>query len=256
MTRMFVPRLEILPPAQKRLWPELQNAWKLGFTLYGGTAIALRLGHRNSVDFDFFSEKPLDRELIRAAFPFVEQATSRKDDRNSWVLDVPYADAQRDSVQVAFFGTLAFGRVGEPDFTNDGVLLVASLDDLMTTKVKVILQRAEAKDYRDIAAMINVGVSLARGLASARLFYGPNFQPSESLKALAYFNDGDLHTLSTQERKTLVDAAAAVRDLPAVTLRSQSLVWTELEPGVIVPGISDDGQPHSEVKNHRQSPGV
>jgi hypothetical protein len=49
----FEPRLDILPPAQKRLWPEL-SATPEAFTLYGGTAIGLRLGHRTSVDFDFF----------------------------------------------------------------------------------------------------------------------------------------------------------------------------------------------------------
>lgn len=52
--------MDILPMAQRRLWPQLGNAPKLGFVLYGGTAIALRLGHRDSVDFDFFSERPLD----------------------------------------------------------------------------------------------------------------------------------------------------------------------------------------------------
>ena len=47
-----------------------------------------------------------------------------------------------------------FGRVGTPEVTVDSTLQVASLDDLMATKLKVILQRAEAKDYRDLAAMI------------------------------------------------------------------------------------------------------
>lgn len=231
MTGKFKPCMDILPPAQKRLWPELRNAPSLGFTLYGGTAIALRLGHRDSVDFDFFSEKPLDRDAIKAAFPFVEQSTTRTETENMWVLEVPYADSQRSCVQVAFFGTLGFGRIGEPDFTDDGVLQVASLDDLMAAKVKVVLQRAEAKDYRDVAAMVDAGVSLARGLASARLFFGPNFQPSESLKALVYFNDGDLHTLTKAETRTLVDAVRAVRDLPDVTLRSKSLSglsWKDL----------------------------
>jgi len=221
--RAFKPCMSILSPAQKRLWPELRSAPNLGFTLYGGTAIALRLGHRDSVDFDFFSEKPLDREAIKATFPFVEQSTTRRDERNAWVLDVPYEDSQRNHVQVAFFGMLGFGRVGEPDFTDDGVLQVATLDDLMAAKVKVVLQRAEAKDYRDVAAMVDAGVSLSRGLSSARLLFGPNFQPSESLKALVYFNDGDLHTLTNTEKKTLVDAVKTVRDLPEVVLRSSSL---------------------------------
>lgn len=47
MTGKFKPCIHILPPAQRRLWPELKNAPNLGFSLYGGTAIALRLGHRN-----------------------------------------------------------------------------------------------------------------------------------------------------------------------------------------------------------------
>jgi hypothetical protein len=213
--------MDILPTAQRQLWPELKAAAELGFVLYGGTAIAVRLGHRASVDFDFFSEKPLDRDAIKAAFSFVEQSTTRKDERNTWVLDVP--DPGGSHVQVAFFGALSFGRVGEPDFTDDNVLQVASLDDLMASKVKVVLQRAEAKDYRDIATMLNAGVSLPRGLSAARLFFGQNFQPSESLKALVYFNDGDLNTLTTAEKNTLVDAVKAVRELPDVILRSKRL---------------------------------
>lgn len=231
MTGKFKPCTDILPPAQKRLWPELTNAQHLGFTLYGGTGIALRLGHRDSVDFDFFSEKPLDREAIKAAFPFMGQAETLQDRSNTWVVLVPSGNPEEKGVKVSFFGTIAFGRVGEPDFTDDGVLQVASFADLMATKVKVVLQRAEAKDYRDIAAMVNADVSLSHGLASARQLYGPNFQPSESLKALVYFNDGDLNTLTTGEKNTLVEAVKAVRDLPDVTLRSNSLSglsWKDL----------------------------
>lgn len=71
--------------------------------------------------------------------------------------------------------------------------------------------------------MIRAGVSLPRGLASARLLFGPNFQPSESLKALAYFDDGDLATLAPADRATLIDAAIAVRSLPNVLLASTRL---------------------------------
>lgn len=58
----FKPRLDVLPEAQRRLWLQLAQTPRLGFVLYGGTAIALRLGHRPSIDFDFFTDKPLDRE--------------------------------------------------------------------------------------------------------------------------------------------------------------------------------------------------
>lgn len=223
MTGKFRPHMDVLPPAQKRLWPELKNAASLGFTLYGGTAIALRLGHRTSIDFDFFSEKPPDRDAIKAAFPFMSISTTLQDQDNTWVVLVPYGDSDHEHVKVSFFNAISFGRVGEPDCTDDDVLQVASFDDLMATKVKVVLQRAEAKDYRDISAMINAGVSLSHGLASARRLYGPNFQPSESLKALVYFNDGDLSTLTANEKMTLIDAVKGIRDLPDVTLRSKIL---------------------------------
>src|SRR6266702_3404136 len=69
----------------------------------------------------------------------------------------------------------------------------------------------------------NARVSLSRGLAAARLFFGKAFQPSESLKALAYFKDGDLPQLSRNDRRTLIEAAAAVGELPRVALRSREL---------------------------------
>ena len=52
------PRLDVLPQAQRALWPALRDLPHT-FVLYGGTALALRLGHRASVDFDFFPSEPL-----------------------------------------------------------------------------------------------------------------------------------------------------------------------------------------------------
>lgn len=92
----------------------------------------------------------------------------------------------------------------------------------MAHKLKVILQRAEKKDYEDIAAMLRAGVALGRGLAAARLFFGRAFQPAESLKALTYFKDGDLPRLARADQHTLI-AAAAAADLPTVALRSKAL---------------------------------
>ena len=223
MSRTFRPHMAILPPAQQRLWPELRPALALGFVLYGGTAIALRLNHRSSIDFDFFSERPLDNQLLRAAFPFMTQSTVLQDERDALTVLVPYGDTEHTHVKVSFFGSIGFGRTGEPDLTEDGVLEVASLQDLMATKVKVVLQRAEAKDYRDLAAMIRAGVSLAAGLAAAQLAFGSAFQPSESLKAMIYFEDGDLHSLLAEDKDTLIKAVSAVRDLPEVAVLSRRL---------------------------------
>jgi hypothetical protein len=221
MSEGFKPRTDILPEPQQRLWPQLSALSKLGFVLYGGTAVALRLGHRRSVDFDFFSERPLDRDALHAQFPAIAEATFLQDRPDALSVLLPVEPS--DHVKVSFFGAIDFGRTGVPEITNDGVLQIASLDDLMATKVKVILQRVESKDYRDIAAMVSAGVSLARGLAAAQKMYGPNFQPSESLKAMAYFQGGDLSTLTREEKSCLIKAVSEVRDLPEVAVLSQQL---------------------------------
>ncbi len=186
MSSTFQAHLEILPEAQRRLWPELRPTLQLGLVLYGGTAIALRLGHRSSVDFDFFTDQPLDRIAIHTAFPFLDRSLVLQDQPDTFTVVAPCGDSRDHPVKISFFGALGFGRVGEPEWTHDRVLQVASPDDLMATKLKVLLQRVEAKDYQDIAALIKAGVSLGRGLAAARTMYGHNFQPSESLKAIAY----------------------------------------------------------------------
>ena len=114
MSHTFKPRMDALPPAQQRLWPELRKAPDLGFTLYGGTAIALRLGHRESVDFDFFSEKPLDREAIKVAFPFMAQATTLQDHENTWVVLAPEGDSENERVKVSFLERLPSGVLESP----------------------------------------------------------------------------------------------------------------------------------------------
>jgi len=216
MTLTFKAHMELLPPAQQRLWPALRPASAHGLVLYGGTAIALRLGHRSSVDFDFFTDRPLDKDALREAFPFLIKATVLQEQPNTLTVLVSGGDEKDSHVKVSFFGGISHGRVGVPESTEDGVLLVASLPDMLATKVKVILQRIEAKDYQDIATMLRAGGSLAHGLAAARALYGGEFQPSESLKALVYFEGGDLHTLAEADRITLLTAASAVRDLPRV----------------------------------------
>lgn len=75
--------------------------------------------------------------------------------------------------------------------------------------------------------MVTAGVSLPRGLSAARVIFGPNFQPSESLKALVYFSDGDLKTLTASEKGILIQAVKSVRDLPEITVLSKKLAGTE-----------------------------
>ena len=100
---------------------------------------------------------------------------------------------------------------------------MASADDLLAHKLKVLLQRVEAKDYIDIAALIRSGVKLDQALASARAMYGAAFQPSEGLKAMVYYEGGDLHALTAEVKETLIGAAGSVRDLPHATVVATQL---------------------------------
>lgn len=212
----FTPKLEVLPPAQSALWPRLGEAAKMGFVLYGGTAITLRLGHRESVDFDFFTEKPFDHDEIFVRLPFLKQALVTQEEVNTLSLTIEAKAPGENEAKLSFFTVKDMGRIGVPEWSDDGCVLTASLEDLLALKLKVILDRVEKKDYLDIAALLQHGLALEKGLAGARAFYGRRFQPSEALKALAYFKGGNLHELPKGVQKALAQAVAKVDHLPPV----------------------------------------
>jgi hypothetical protein len=215
MPELFDPHIDVLPPAQREIWPLLAPASALGFVLYGGTAVALHLGHRTSIDFDFFKSEPLDKAQIAAAFDFVSTARTLQEDTNTLVLD---AAMPAGPVKVSFFGGLALGRINDPSMSRDGILIVASLDDLLATKLKAILDRAEAKDYRDIAAMLSAGVSLERALGTFAELYRKD--PALPLRALGFFKDGDLSSLPKPDQELLRAARDRISSIPKIALRS------------------------------------
>jgi hypothetical protein len=220
MPNRLDPRLDVLPPAQRQLWSQLAAAPRLSFVLYGGTAIALHLGHRQSEDFDFFRHEPLDhdREELKQAFPFVTDANVVQDELETFVVSTI---TPLGPVKVSFFGGLRFGRIKPPLLTTDKSLLVASLDDLLATKLKAILGRAEAKDYVDIAALLRAGILLPQGLAAFRAMFGG--EPTTVLRAIGYFDDGDVRSLAEADRNLLRHARDSVAELPDVEVRKGSL---------------------------------
>jgi hypothetical protein len=96
MNQVFEPRMEVLPASQKLLWSALVPAAELGFVLDGGTAIALRLGHRTSVDF-VFSDHPLNRAALKKSFPFLKGAVTLQDRADTWVMLAKADKAQGES---------------------------------------------------------------------------------------------------------------------------------------------------------------
>jgi hypothetical protein len=210
----------------KWLEPKTDILSGLDFVLYGGTAVALHLGHRPSLDFDFFRSEPLDKKAIEASFSFMPDAWVLQEDQDSLVA---VAQMSTGAVKLSFFGSLAIGRIGEPVLTVDRTLLVASLLDLLSTKLKAILDRAEAKDYQDIAAMLSAGVSLETALGAFAAMYRRD--PALPLRALGYFKDGDLSSLPRTDQDLMRAARDRVVEVPNVVLTSGSLAlplrdWT------------------------------
>ena len=115
-----------------------------GFYLGGGLALGLQLGHRRSLDFDWFREAPID-------------APERLIEDFERVVD---ADFKIDrAVQNTVLGTIkgvraSFFRYPHPLIGGvveyDGMPL-ASLEDLAAMKLLAIAQRGKKRDFIDVA---------------------------------------------------------------------------------------------------------
>jgi hypothetical protein len=202
----------MLPPPQLELWPKL-GATPESFTLYGGTALTLRLGHRTSADFDFFSNASLDPERLASTLPYLKGAERVQMGLNTLTCRVDRGGA----VLVSFFGGLGLGQVAERDQVKGMALYVASLLDIAGTKMAVVQKRAEAKDYLDIDALLRHGVDLATALAAGSVVYGRSFNPLITLKALSFFDDVPMLSGEVRERLGAAVAGVDVTKLPALT---------------------------------------
>ncbi|HEV3111999.1 MAG TPA: nucleotidyl transferase AbiEii/AbiGii toxin family protein [Candidatus Binataceae bacterium] len=134
--------------------------------LYSGTAVALRLGHRTSLDFDLFSSEPLNVDALYRTIPFLVNSTPLQREADALTVLVQ----RRASVKVSFFGGIGIGCIDPPELAEDAILQVASPRDLMGTKLKVLLQRVEGNYYRDIAALLRSGITLGEALARRKRF--------------------------------------------------------------------------------------
>jgi hypothetical protein len=205
MPNVFGPRLDILPAAQQRLWPELAKT-PGHFTLYGDTAIALRLGHRPSVDFDLFSPMSFAPHVLLENLPCLKGAVVTQSAANTLTVTLD----RGGPVQLSFFGGIDLGQVAAPEIAEGLPLKVASLIDLAGMKAAVVTQRAEVRDYLDIHALLTKAkISLPTMLAAGAVIYGAEFNPLLSLKAISYQDDLAIAELAPDIRRDLIEAVKA-----------------------------------------------
>jgi hypothetical protein len=201
----LAPDLSALPTAQQELWPRLADIPE-PFVLYGGTALALRLGHRQSVDFDFFAADDFAAGDLLDELRWLGRLEVVRMADNSLVVIEP------GGVQLSFYGGMDLQAVAEPSVDRATGLVVASVFDLAGTKAKAILDRSEWRDYVDIATLLRAGHRLADVIGYAAAIFDRSFvfPAAVFLTSLVWFGDGTAGDVPADIRREL---EIAVHDL-------------------------------------------
>lgn len=150
------------------------------FRLVGGTALALQIGHRVSIDLDFFGQPdelniPLINNLL-AEYGSLELLTASKN-----ILSVRLNDVKVDFVRYNYPWL-------EAAIETEGLRL-ASLADIAAMKLAAITGRGRRRDFTDLYFLLNTFT-----LREMLNFYERKFPDGNTflvLKSLAYFEDAE-----------------------------------------------------------------
>lgn len=171
---------EIFIPEQIELLPIVQNFID-DFGLVGGTAAALQIGHRRSIDFDLFSLKEFSNESISqilhaSEFRDYQELVNRPGEYTIKINDV----------KVTFY----YYRFSI-DFPNrfESSLKMVDLPTLAAMKIHAFGQRAKWKDYIDLYYILKNHHTMAEISASALKLLGNEFNEKLFRLRLAYFYD-------------------------------------------------------------------
>lgn len=172
---------EILTKEQINLLP-LVKSFSKDFGLVGGTAIALYIGHRRSVDFDLFTDKQFDNLKIRKKilkFRNIERVL--RDEDGQYVIVT-------DGVRFTFF-SYPFKVRFSKNF--NGAIKLPDLLTLAAMKAHALGRRAKWKDYVDLYFIIKRYGSFAGIAGKAKKIFGLEFNEKMFRSQLAYFKDID-----------------------------------------------------------------
>ena len=170
--------LEVLNKDQLSVFPKLDFLQSEGFYLAGGTALALQVGHRTSVDFDFYNSRHFDeRKLYDKIQRFFKDAKETLREEDTLFCKVK-------GVELSFFWykypLIKKARIirGVP---------VASIEDIAAMKLIAITHRPVKRDYIDIFFLLK-SFTLDDMFSFVSRKYA-DFNRYLSLRALTYFED-------------------------------------------------------------------
>lgn len=172
----------ILHPRQRKVLGKLAVSRAFDYYLAGGTALALQLGHRTSLDFDFYSKEKLESEKfatrLKQLFPSIK--ISHQTD------DTFLAIATGVNISVFYYPYQLLR-----DLVNFPPVQLASLEDIAAMKIVALVQRARQRDFWDIYYLIET-LGIASVITSAYRKY-PWYEENNQivLRALTYFEDAD-----------------------------------------------------------------
>jgi hypothetical protein len=172
---------EILSNDQLELLPLLKE-FKREFYLVGGTAIALHIGHRRSIDFDLFKPKSFNAKKIIQKLD--THHLKYKVTRNvSEQLNVIISD-----VKFTFF---EYPFPVKPEIKFEEYIKIPSLLDLAAMKAYALGRRSKWKDYVDLYFILKKHYSINQISQRADEIYGQMFSEKLFRAQLCYFKDID-----------------------------------------------------------------
>lgn len=177
---------EVLAEAQRRVLravgPRLSAA---GFYLVGGTAVAIHLGHRRSVDLDWFRPDPIEDPLALAGELSIAGPSWQVEGLAPGTLHARVHDVAVSLLRYTY--PLLAPLLAWPEYGCG----MASLEDLGCMKLAAIAQRGAKKDFFDLHALLRAGHTLPQLLQAFARKYA-SADPAPVLVGLCYFDDADL----------------------------------------------------------------
>lgn len=175
---------EILAPRQQRVLAQLGPLLtRRGFYLAGGTAVALHLGHRRSVDLDWFTAEAL-ADPLRVAQELREQGVA-------FVTGQVAPGTLHGTVRGIRLSLLEYRYpLLAPSRPWGGGSRIAARADLAAMKLAAVAQRGAKKDFVDVYALGSRSCSLRQMLRWYQAKYSVE-DLAHVLYSLAYFDDAD-----------------------------------------------------------------
>lgn len=154
------------------------------YYLAGGTALALQLGHRTSLDFDFCSINHLDNKELANKLSRVFPSDFKA--RENQPKDTLFAEIE--GIKISFFYYPYTPINGFVDFPP---IKLASIEDISAMKVAAIVQRGKQRDFIDLYYLINK-IGINKILESAYQKY-PWYREMDEIvfTSLTYFDDAE-----------------------------------------------------------------